>query len=72
MVILGSDLKDWFDGIIQDVREAIENLHEEKILKLETINNLENLVTKDPRLPTMLRRSLAYYLTTSLLLLLIK
>ena len=72
MVILASDLKDWFDGIIQDVREAIENLHEEKILKLETIKNLENLVTKDPRLPTMLRRSLAYYLTTSLLLLLIK
>ena len=72
MVILGSYLKDWFDVIIQDVREAIENLHEEKILKLETINNLENLVTKDPRLPTMLRRSLAYFLTTSLLLWLIK
>ena len=40
----------------QDLREAIENLHEERILKIKTVENLQKYVKKDARLPQFLAR----------------
>jgi len=45
-----------YDQLFQDLREAIENLHEERILKIKTVENLHKYVKKDARLPQFLAR----------------
>ncbi|KAL4609648.1 cytosolic purine 5'-nucleotidase-like [Arapaima gigas] len=45
-----------FRSMFQDVREAMDYVHETGSLKEKTLQNLEKFVIKDPRLPLLLSR----------------
>ncbi|CAL8321433.1 unnamed protein product [Lota lota] len=45
-----------FRTMFQDVRDAMDHIHETGILKDRTLKNLDKYVVKDPRLPILLMR----------------
>ncbi|XP_015192045.1 5'-nucleotidase, cytosolic II, like 1 isoform X2 [Lepisosteus oculatus] len=45
-----------FKSMFQDVRDAMDHVHDTGILKQKTLQNLEKYVVKDPRLPLLLSR----------------
>ncbi|XP_041089682.1 cytosolic purine 5'-nucleotidase-like isoform X3 [Polyodon spathula] len=45
-----------FRSMFQDVRDAMDYMHDTGILKEKTLKNLEKYVIKDPRLPLLLSR----------------
>uniref|UniRef100_A0A3P8SJS2 5'-nucleotidase, cytosolic II, like 1 n=1 Tax=Amphiprion percula TaxID=161767 RepID=A0A3P8SJS2_AMPPE len=50
------DLLMSFRSMFQDVRDAMDFIHDTGILKERTIKNLEKYVIRDPKLPVLLRR----------------
>ncbi|PIK54000.1 putative cytosolic purine 5'-nucleotidase-like [Apostichopus japonicus] len=45
-----------WEGIFQDIRDAVDWLHERGVLKTKTLENVEEYVIKDPRIPMLLQR----------------